>query len=1153
MYMKKAIKLLVVSLASLLLTAPVFAQVTTSSISGKITDDLGPVVGAAVVALHQPTGSEFYAITDQNGRYVISSITAGGPYKVTVSCLGYHDFVFTGIEVALSDNAVLNAKLVEESMQLEGVVVTADGRTSNMSTDRSGALTSLSSKQIMSVPTVSRSMNDLLKQTPQAFVSGTKTYIGGGSYRDSYVTVDGAAMNNAFGIGSNLPAGGSPVSLDALDQVAIAITPFDVRQSGFTGGGINATTKSGTNELYATVYGSFRNQDMQGYKVADFEPLDKTDSRYLMYGASVGGPIIKDKLFFFFNVEADNSITPGPTRKLSQREVNGAGQLVDVDGKVYTNGNDGICYPSEVVMTAIQKYLRDEYKYDPGLTGGYNTEIPSLKILARVDWNINKNHKFNIRFNMVNSKYASAPSTSTTGFANSGFSTSNASSMYACYFQNARYYQEQNFRSIAGELNSRFLDGKLNNVLRATYSHQYEPRSVDGGYFPFVDLVVNDVNGDGKNHIYTTFGYEAFSYGNLRDVTTLVVTDELSYTLGAMTLLAGVQYEADETKNGFQRMGAGAYVFEFANEQAIYDAIQAKTLFDNPSQFAITHGNNATFSQEFPHFNFGQLSFYLQDNWNISDNFKVTAGVRFELPNYPSLDFNRNTRVEEATFAPTVSNPSGKYTTVDMPKTQLTVSPRIGFNWDVLGDRKLVVRGGTGIFVGRIPFVWIVGQSGDAGVLQTTVTRQAPADVIPTISNDRGKILDQLYPGGFSAVAAGQNLSSITLLDKNLKNPSVWKSSLAIDAILPGDVKASIEGVFKKDIEVVTLTDIGLKAPTRVISVPGIAARPFYENGFYDGQIQHAYLINNPDTKLGSYYSITAKAEKDFSFGLNAKLSYTYSHSKVINDGVGDQPGSAWKAFITQYGTNNPELGYASYVMPHRVIGTLTYSKDYAKFFGSQVAISYYGGPTMRGSVDYVNNVFGDGAYNYSLIDIPTLANLQDASGNWGAGDWTFKDFTGKDAENNTIVTYSGADQAKDLWDYIQKDKYLRTHTGKIAERNSLVGPWVNRIDLKFNQNFYFYTGANKHRHTVQIGVDVLNVANLLNPHWGNAWTVNAGDGYGNAIPINLTNAKDVYTAGANPVFQFQKNGSEKLTDIFSIYNSTSSTWQMILSARYIF
>ena len=1152
MYMKKAIKLLVVSLASLFLAASAFAQVTTSSMSGKITDDLGPVVGAAVVAVHQPTGSEFYAITDQNGRYVINSITAGGPYKVTVSCLGYHDYVFNNIEVALSDNAVLNAKLVEESMQIEGVVVTADSRSSNMSTDRSGALTSLSSKQIMAVPTISRSMNDLLKQTPQAFVSGTKTYIGGGSYRDSYVTVDGAAMNNAFGIGSNLPAGGSPVSLDALDQVAIAITPFDVRQSGFTGGGINATTKSGTNDLYVTVYGAFRNQDMQGYQVADFEPLNKTDNRYLMYGASVGGPIIKDKLFFFLNVEADNSISPGPTRRLSQRTVDEAtGKLVDVDGKVYTNGNDGICYPSEVVMNALQKFLRDEYNYDPGLTGGYNTEIPSLKILARVDWNINKNHRFNIRYNMVNSKYASAPSTSTTGFANSGFSTSNASSMYACYFQNARYYQEQNFRSIAGELNSRFLDGKLNNVLRATYSHQYEPRSVDGGYFPFVDLVVNDVNGDGKNHIYTTFGYEAFSYGNLRDVTTLVVTDELTYNIGIQSIMAGVQYEADETKNGFQRMGAGAYVFEYANEQALYDAIQNKTLFDNPSQFAITHGNNATFSQEFPHFNFGQLSFYLQDNITVSDNFKVTAGVRFELPNYPSLDFNRNARVEEATFAPTESNPSGKYTTVDMPKTQLTISPRIGFNWDVLGDRKLVVRGGTGIFVGRIPFVWIVGQSGDAGVLQTTVTRQgtSAADAIPTISNDRNAILNQLYPDGFSPAAAGLNLSSITLLDKNLKNPSVWKSSLAIDAVLPGDIKASLEGVYKKDLQVVTLTDIGLAAPTRRISVPGIAARPYYENGFYDGQIQHAYLINNVSENLGSYYSVTAKLEKDFNFGLSAKASYTYSHSRVINDGVGDQPGSAWKAFITQYGTNNPELGYASYVMPHRVLGTLSYSKDYAKYFGSQIAVTYYGGPTMRGSVDYVNNVYGDGAYNYSLIDIPTLADLQDANGVWGAGNWTFKDF-GAPGDDNY---YSGAEQAEDFWNYIQKDKYLRTHTGRIAERNSLVGPWVNRIDLKFNQNFYFYTGANKHRHTVQLGVDITNLANLLNPNWGNAWTVNAGDGYGNAIPINLTNAKAVYTTGANPIFQFQKNGSEKLTDIFSIYNSTSSTWQMIISARYIF
>lgn len=1128
-------------LAVVALSVVSFAQVTTSSMSGKITDAAGPVAGATVVAVHQPTGSEFYAVTDLAGRYSISSITAGGPYKVTISCLGYHDFVFSGVEVALSDNAVLNATLIDEAMQIDGVVVTADASTSNMRTDRSGALTSLNSKQIMSVPTVDRSMNDLLKQTPQAYVSGTKTYIGGGSYRDSYVTVDGAAMNNAFGIGSNLPAGGSPISLDALDQVAIAITPFDVRQSGFTGGGINATTKSGTNDVYATVYGSFRNQDMQGYQVADYEPITKTDSRYLMYGASVGGPIIKDKLFFFFNVEADKSITPGPTRKLSERTVGADGKLVD-GAHVYSNGDDGYCYPSAVVMDAIQSFLIDNYNYNPGLYTGYNSETPSLKVLARIDWNINKNHKFNIRYNMVNSKYSSSPSTSTTGFANSSFSTSTATSMYACYFQNARFYQEQNFSSIAGELNSRFLDGKLNNVLRVSYSHQYEPRSVDGGYFPFVDLVVNDVNGDGKSHIYTTFGTEAFTYGNLRDVSTVIVTDELSYNIGRHSLLAGFQYENDATKNGFQRMGAGAYVFEFANEQALYDAAIGGTLFDNPSQFAITHGNNATFSQEYPHFDFGQYSFYLQDNINISDNFKLTAGVRFEVPVYPSLDFNRNERVEQATFAPTASNPSGKYTTVDMPDTRLSVSPRVGFNWDVLGNRNLVVRGGTGVFVGRIPFVWIVGQAGDAGVLQTTVTR-TEAGTIPTISNDRNQILGQIYPEGFNATAAGQNLTSITLLDKNLENPTVWKTSLAVDAVLPGDIKASVEGVYKKDLVAVTLSNIGLMAPTSLISVPDIAARPYYGNGYYDSQITNAYLINNIKDNTGHYYSVTAKLEKTFNFGLSASASYTYSNAKAINDGVGDQPGSAWKAYVSQYGTNNTGLGYASYVMPHRVIGNLAYSKDYAKHFGTQVALTYYGGPTSRANIDYVKNVFGDGAYNYSLIDIPTLEDLQSAEGVWGAGNWQFKD----------NGDYTAAEQAEDFWTYIQSNSYLRTHTGQIAERNAVVFPWVHQFDFKVNQNFYFFTGKEHHRHTVQLGLDIVNLGNLLNPHWGNSYSINASDGYGNAIPLNLTNAKAVYTTGAKPVFQYQKDGTERLTDMFSIYNSASNTWQMILSVRYIF
>ncbi len=1141
--MRNAFKSLSLTLMALFTGVMAFAQVTTSSMSGRITDETGPVVGAAVVAVHQPTGSQFYSITDAKGYYRLSNITAGGPYTVTVSCMGYADAVFTDVSVALSDNLVLDTVLAEETLTLEGVVVSAEGRTSNMRSDRSGAITSLAAKEILEVPTITRSMNDLLKQTPQAFVSGTKTYIGGGSYRDSYVTVDGAAFNNAFGIGSNLPAGGSPISLDALDQVAIAITPYDVRQSGFTGGGINATTKSGTNKLTGTAYVFFRNQDMQGERVADYEPLNIAKSRYLMYGASVGGPIIKDKLFFFLNVEADQSVEPGPTRKLSQREVVD-GVLKDT-GTVFTDGKDGVARPSAVVLDAIQSTLRDKWEYDPGAYTGYNMSIPSLKLLGRLDWNISRNHKMNIRYSMVRSKYNSAPSTSTTGFGNSGFSAHSASSMWALYFQNARYYQEQNHSSVAGELNSRFLDGKLNNTLRVSYSHQYEPRSVDGGYFPFVDLVVN---GD----IYTTFGTEAFSYGNLRDVSTLVGTDELTYNAGRHTLLLGAQFEYDVTKNGFQRMGAGAYEFDFDTEQALYDAAVNNTLFDNPAQFAITHGNNSTFAQEFPRFTFMQAAAYLQDNITVSDRFKLTAGIRFELPFYPSLEFNRNTRVEDATFAPTVNNPSGKYNTVDLPKARLAVSPRIGFNWDILGNRVLVMRGGTGLFVGRIPFVWIVAQSGDAGVLQTTVTRQASKnETIPAIGNDRDAILAQIYPDGYSAEAAGLNLTSITLMDPQLVNPSSWKSSLALDVEIPGGWMASVEGVYKKDFNPVTVKNIGLKAPTRLTEVPDIPSRPYYNNGSYDSQIGSAYLLYNVTNPAmwGYYYSVTAKLEKRPWHGLSGSLAYTYSKSKVISDGVGDQVYSVWSSRVAKDGANAVEMGYASYVMPHRLIGNITWNKDYFKYFGTSISLAYYGGPTARASACYAgsNSILNTGAYNYDLIDIPTYQDL------FGPDGWKFSAYDVKDSNNNLMFHYSEEAQKQDLWSYIQQDPYLSTHTGKVMERSAIVAPWVHRFDLQLRQNFYFFTGAKHHKHTIQLGMDIENAGNLLNPYWGNTYTLQAGDGYGNANPLSLTNAKDVFTTGAKPVFQFRPNGTNKLTETYSIANSLSSTWSMIISARYIF
>ena len=1145
--MKNALKSLLLAGIGLLAGIAAFAQVTSSSMSGRVSDEAGPVPGATVVAVHQPTGSQFYAITDAKGYYRLNNITSGGPYTVTVACMGYADAVYEGISVALSDNLILDTVLAEETLTLEGVVVSAEGRTSNMRTDRAGAITALGSKEIQALPTVNRSMNDLLKQTPQAYVDGTKVSIGGGNYRQSYVTVDGAAFNNAFGIGSNLPAGGSPISLDALEQIAISVTPYDVRQSGFTGGGIAATTKSGTNQVSGTAYVYFRNQNMRGAEVADNKPLTFDPSRYFMYGASVGGPIIKDKLFFFLNVEADNSVTPGPTRRYSNYIDDGTGTLVrDGDKEVFTNGSDGVARPSAVVLDALSAYLKDTYGYDTGVYRGYSTESPSLKILARLDWNMGKNHKLNVRYSMTQSKYASTPSGSLTGFSDTSYAPKGGrTSMWSSYYKNARYYQEQNFYSVAAELNSRFLDGKLNNTLRATYSHQYDPRTQEGGYFPGVDMVVGT---GGNRAIYSVFGSETFSYGNLRDVHTVLATDELTLSAGIHNFLLGAQFEYNHTTNGYQTQGGGAYVFEYPTEQALYSAILNKTVFDNPSQFAITHGNNAELAQEYPTFQYEQVSAYLQDQINFSDNFRLTAGIRLEYPFYPSIAYNYNPNVVAASFAPTFTNPEGKYDTSVLPKARITLSPRVGFNWDVLRNRKLVLRGGTGIFVGRIPFVWIVAQAGNSGVVQTPIALKAGGTTpIPAIGSDRNKIIQTIYGGSYTPQIP-TTLTQLTLIDPSITNPRTWKSSLAVDVELPADWTFSVEGVYSKEMYPTTITNIGLKDPASLTEVPDISARPYYTSGYYNANMKDVFLLHNVNNKAlwGYYYSVTASLSKKMWKGLTGNISYTYTDARSINDGIGDQVSSAWKALISKRGTNNMELGIPNYVMPHRLMANVTWTKDYYKYFGTTIAVQYYGGPRSRGSADYVNNIYNDGAYQYSLIDSPTYSDL------FGADGWQFNSYSYTDADK-VSHTYTAEQQKIDFWNYIQQDPYLSKHTGEVAERNANVSPWVHQFDLKLAQNFYFYTGSKHHKHTIQLGMDIQNFVNMLNPWWGNVWSLNVGDGYGNTKPLNLTNPDKVYLEGAKPVFEFQRNGTEVLDKTYSRSVSTASTWSMIVSARYIF
>ncbi|MDD3034843.1 MAG: carboxypeptidase regulatory-like domain-containing protein [Bacteroidales bacterium] len=1106
--MKQAIKRFALTAMGLFVAFAAIAQVTTSSMSGRITETNGtPIPGATVLAVHMPSGSQFYAITDNTGNYRIQNMRVGGPYNVAIQTLGFRKLETQGITISLADNYVLNAVLQEEAVGLDEIVVSAVSTTSNMRSDRAGAITSINLEAINGTPTIDRSMNDLIKMTPQVFVSGSGPQIGGGSYRQSFVTVDGAAFNNAFGIGQNLPASGSPISLDALEQISISVTPYDVRQSGFTGGSINAVTRSGSNEFSGSIYTYFNNQDFQGNKVGS-TTLTKNDSKYFVYGARVGGPIIKNKLFFFLNFEKESITEPGPSR------------VAATPAKPYTNGSDNVARPTASTMDLLSNYLNSTYGYNPGAYQGYSSQSPGMKFLARLDWNINKNHKFNIRYSNTEKKSPSSPSTSTSGLGNRNFTTDSRTSMKAMYFQNARYYQETNFSSIAGELTSRFLEGRLSNALRVSYSHQYEPRSTEGGEFPFVDIAV-------AGNVYTSFGTELFSYGNLRDVKTTNITDEISYSLGKHNFMAGIQYEHNNTKNGFQRFGAGYYQYAFANEDALVAAINGGTLFNNPAQYAITHSYNEDFSQAYPEFNFNQLSFYLQDEYSISDKFKVLAGVRFELPMYPAL----NTYSEQVanTQLGEHNNNGGYYDTSVLPSTKLMFSPRVGFNWDITGDRAFVLRGGTGLFTGRIPFVWIVAQSGDSGVLQNTYTAVSGGSAtVPTFMPNRVDQLNQIYPNGITASTA--TITQVSLMAEDLRMPQTWKTSLALDARLPGGILATLEGIYNKDVNPVTVCNAGLQDPVNT-AIPNYADNRPYYGKYYNSTLKNAYLLKNAD-EAGYYYSLTAKLEKNNWHGLSGMLAYTYSKAESLNDGFGDQLYSAFQSAYTVNGNNRQELAAPSYVMPHRLIGSLSYRKEYGKHFATGISLFYEGGPQGRLSYTYTSNVLGDGGA-YNLIYVPASADELSFS------NYTYKDGTG------ATQTYTATQQAADFWNFVNNDDYLKTRKGKYAERNGAVYPWSHQFDVKLTQDFF--VNVKGKRNTIQLGLDIQNLGNLLNKDWGHRY-------YYNQYAI-LKQASNKFAQGSTnePVYQFQRNGVDVLTKTFRPDNSFSSTYSMQISLRYIF
>lgn len=1105
--MKKFYQKLSIMFALVLLVQNTWAQgVTTSSMTGIVTDTKGEgLPGATVVAIHTPSGTQYGSATNTDGRFVIANMRVGGPYTVNVSYLGFQTKKVENLTLRLGEQFVLNTSLSESGTALQEVVISGT-KDKLLNAEKTGATTNISTTELQNLPTISRSLNDFVRITPQSSPTSNGA-IGGGNYRQNNITIDGADFNNNFGIGGNLPGGGSPISLDAIEEISVNVTPFDVRQSGFIGSAVNAVTRSGTNEYKGSVYTFWRSDKFQGDKVGE-ETFTKQPLDEQTYGFRLGGPVLKNKLFFFINAEKREATSPGPQNIASTPDMPFGG----------SNTPSNVARPTESDLNMISDYLREQYGYETGPYQNYPFVSDRTQVLARIDWNINNNNRIALRYNHTEGKTPSSVSTSRSPL--SAFSNSRTSN-FALPFKNSNYYQETNFKSVAAEWNSSW--GIFANTLRGTYTHQDEPRSSDSQVFPFVDILKD-------NNPYTSFGYEPFSYGNLRDVKSFSIVDNVTFIKGIHTFTGGFQYDNQSTKNGFQRFATSYYTF---------NSWEAFVSGANPSAFALTYSLLPEYEQAYPRFKFAQASIYAQDEISLTDRLKITAGLRAERNMYLEVDeIQTHPLVADLTFTQ-----GRKIDTGVLPDNKILYSPRVGFNWDVKGDRSLQVRGGTGIFSGRVPTVWIVAQSGDAGLLQVTQTWTAPNLPFANMpfNPDPNAYRPTTQPTPGSVIP-----SAISATDPNFKNPQAWKSTLAVDTKLPGGIVATVEGIYNKDLVIAYGKNYNLVDP-KPLNVEGYPDnRPIYPSSntqkfinplTSSGQVSPTgtssfntiVLSNGYD---GYYWSVSAKLEKQFNNGLAATVAYVRSDARVLYDGSGDQLINTWSGTPIVGEANKPELSYANYVVPSRVIASISYRKEFLKHLGTTVSLFYEGSTQGRYSYTYSSDFNRDGQTN-DLIYVP-----KDAT------EITFTDFNyGTTAAPKT---YTAAQQSELFFRMVEQDPYLKTRKGQYAERNGAMLPWRNQIDVRFAQDI-FVDVAGK-RNALQFTADIFNFGNMLNKEWGIVRLVNNNS---ILVPTNVSSLSPDGTV--KPTFRLATDRNQPITTTFRNNNALASTYYMQLGLRYTF
>ena len=1051
--MKQTIKCLIAVFAAMLMSVAAFAQVTTSALGGRVVDANGePIVGAAVVATHEPSGTVYGVVTNNDGRYAINGMRAGGPYKVEISCLGYQTLAYTNVDLQLAETFALNGQLAEDSELLgEAMVVAAPA--SKFSAQKMGSATNISSKEISSIPTVSRSLTDVTRLSPYG---GNGMSFAGADGRTANFTVDGANFNNNFGLSSSLPGGGTPISIDAIEEMQVVISPYDVRQTNFIGGGVNAITKSGTNTFKGSAYVYHRNENMRGNMAAGQEVSGARDKdRSTTYGFTLGGPIIKNKLFFFVN--AEYSTIPTVVNRWRGSENGEA------------NPDAYISRVPNSVLKDLSEWVKKEYNYDTGSWTDYPATESNMKLLARLDWNINDNHKLAVRYNYtLNQGWNSTNGSSMDGGSRSGFSRF---SQYGMAYANSLYSMDNLVSTVSLDLNSR-LSENLSNQFLATFSKLDDMRGTNSEDFPFIDIR----NDDGSSVLpYISLGYELFTWNNGVHNTHISIKDDLTYYAGNHKFTAGLNYEYQMADNSYMRNGTGYYRYRSLED---FKAGAA------PEVVCLTYGYDGE-ANPAARVRFHKAGIYGQDEWNVNEQFKLTAGLRLDGLFFDNQDLMRNQAIYDLTYV--VDGQERHIDTGKWPSAAITVSPRVGFSWDVLGDNSLKLRGGTGLFSGRLPLVFFTNMPTNSGMVQYQAKLNSDGKnggVKTDMSVFEGgvlrreelleKLLEMGYPNSISP-EDGTVPSEISAVDPKFKMPQVWKTSLAIDYSFPTSFPFSIsaEGIYNKTVNGVVLRDWSVVSTEGFSRFNGADNRPIYENyqqkDAAGNNLPSAYVLEN--TSKGYGYSGTFTVNMRPIQGLSLMAAYTHTVSKEVTGMPGSNASSVLNYIGTVYGPNNPGLHNSEYVTPDRVVASITHSDKSNNHF-SLIYEAWRGGSNY--SYMTANDMNGDG-YNYDLIYIPT--DEQVANGEF---------------------RFVSEDDATRFMDYVHADKYLSKNQGKYAETYSVYSPWVHRVDFGYKHDFKVKTGNSTN--TLQLCIDVKNVLNLFNSNWGVSKYMNPALGEGRIL-----------------------------------------------------